>query len=371
MIRSPQMCSWKGSLVRTGGTSSPRDPSSVTPPRRRILTALTVIAIVVIAGVTSCGGTTASVTIASVGRAQITDRDLAEWMTIMAPGHLIPDPPRYSSCIAQEEAHGQQPIGNALREECEAQDAMLKTKALRFLITSNWLIANAKELARAPSDREVMSWLASHANLAMPVHARRLTAERALAGSVAETEVHAREAPIAREQVSRYYARHFAHYERPERRFFDIIENIRTKTEALKVLGKLVHHHLRGIVAIHESYYQPRVGEYVRPSKRMVLKAIFAARPGVYVGPLLLNGYYAVFRVTRSVPRVVQPLTRAQRQIARRLTASQHQRVLARFLAAWQDRWKAVTTCRSKYMIPECKSSNQALASNPSLFGLN
>jgi len=337
----------------------------------RFVIAMIVASLIVAAGLVACGGAR-GVIVARVGDAQITSRELAQWMARLAPGHFVPDPPDYASCISHEQAHGEQSIGNAIREECKAQYAALRDKALRFAISSRWLIFEARSHRRARSTWRTTARPGGQLGLGtISASPRRLMTERALAARQVEQEIRDEEAPITRQQVSRYYARHISRFERRERRYLDITEDLRSRAAAFKVLKELMSRQGRRVAAFRESYDLPRDNEPVVPGKRPVLKAIFAAKPGVYVGPFRLNGAYAIFRIVRIVPRRVQPLRRVETRIERELAKAEHKRTLAHFLKAWTARWRTVTSCRAAYVVPECRSYTGQQADSAAPTGLS
>jgi hypothetical protein len=77
--------------------------------------------------------------------------------------------------------------------------------------------------------------------------------------------------------------------------------------------------------------------------------AIFHARPHVVAGPVHNQIGWFVFRVLRTHPAGPTPLTE-RRRVARLLLRSQaEQRALDAYVAEYQARWAAVTTCAEGY----------------------
>jgi hypothetical protein len=107
-------------------------------------------------------------------------------------------------------------------------------------------------------------------------------------------------------------------------------------------------------IAIHESLDRPNIAN-IAPENRAITRAIFAAKPGVLVGPMLLNNLYAVFEVTQILPRVVQPLARVQSSIETRLAEEQKRRTLAKFIKTRRSKWTARTDCHPGYVVQKCK----------------
>jgi hypothetical protein len=88
--------------------------------------------------------------------------------------------------------------------------------------------------------------------------------------------------------------------------------------------------------------------------KKAIYRAVFAARPRVYVGPFHLNSYYVIFRITRITPRVLQPLARVASAIAKQLAEDEHRQALARFTKALWASWVGRTDCSAGYVVQEC-----------------
>jgi hypothetical protein len=304
-----------------------------------------------------CGDAVKGVVIARVGRTPITRAELSEWMRELAPEHFVPDPPRFTACVDHQERLGEESIGNAIQEECRAQYEAVKAKALRFLISSQWLIQEARAHGLGLSASEVSHRLQGqrHGGAARSRAARRLMLERELAAQGLTNYLQERETPVSRAQVLRYYATHVSRFERRERRYFDIIENLRGQEAGKRIMDGLAHGRPSPETPIHEVLDRPRPGQFVRPTKRPIYSAIFRAAPHRYVGPLPLNGYYAIFRVTRVIPRVVVPLSRARKTIDAALAQEAHRSALKRFLDAWTARWTAATSCRAGYVVLGCR----------------
>jgi hypothetical protein len=157
-------------------------------------------------------------------------------------------------------------------------------------------------------------------------------------------------AAVGRAQLPAFTA--FAEHQ--EQRSFDIVEQLNSKAAARGVMRKIMLGTNLSKIAIHESLERANIAD-TAPGTRAIRRAIFAAKPGVLVGPMLLNNLYAVFAVTRIVPRVVQPLTRVQGSIEMRLAEVQQRRTLAKFIKTWRSRWTARTDCHPGYVVQKCR----------------
>ena len=210
----------------------------------------------------------------------------------------------------------------------------LKRRALGLLISSEWLVGEAKERR-------------------LSVSGSTLTAEARSAEAQLRHLLASQEAPITKAVVAAYYRQHITRYERPEQRDIGIVERIATKAAAQRALERVARAKDMTRVAIPESFVKTNLAEVV-PRKRAIIKAIFAGKPHTLIGPLPLNEKWCFFEVTSVVPRDVQSLAQLQAAIARRLAAEQQQRTLTDFIAAWRKKWTARTRCSRGYVVQKC-----------------
>jgi DNA-directed RNA polymerase subunit F len=146
-------------------------------------------------------------------------------MVAMAPEHVLPDPPRYSACIAHQEALDPQTVGAELKEECARQHQALRGRALSFLISSAWLIEEAAGRGLLPSAREVHRRLGETDKESSPGTSG---ADREFAAKAALAEAELRRIPadagsgVSRAEVSGFSRRTFKQFVKRERRYFTL-----------------------------------------------------------------------------------------------------------------------------------------------------
>ena len=275
----------------------------------------------------------------------------------MAPEHVVPDPPRYKACIAHQEALSPDSIAVAVKEECAQQYQELRQRVLGFLIASHWLLGEAAERGIGVSGGEVQGRLQVTSG-ARPAdeHAdeAQFAIEAEVAAALLRRHLTSGEAPITEAQAIAYYKQNVKRYETPEERNIDIVERIHSEAAARRVKSRLAPGASMSKAAIHESFTRMDPAEIV-PNKRAILRAIFAAKPGVLVGPLPLNGMWCFFQVTRIVPAVVQSFASVHAAIAQQLAGERQQRRLAGLVAAWRRKWTARTDCRPGYVVQKCR----------------
>jgi hypothetical protein len=281
------------------------------------------------------GGSSSSGRVAiRVGDATIRAGDVRRQMQADASGGEVPDAPRFARCIARLRAQQSEMLAEALVEECRSRYESLRARALTTLISSRWLVGEARERGlRLPGGDPV---------------------QQARAAEAALREMLLRGAPkVSQAQVVAYYEQNQAQFGRPERRYLDIVERIPTRAQAQAALNAAVRRGDIHRIAIHEEFAEQNLATVVA-RKRSILKAIFAAVPHTIVGPLPLNEKWCFFEVRRVVPRDVKPLAQVQSAIVQALEAERLRRALTPFVAAWRRKWIARTHCAAAYLVQQC-----------------
>ena len=87
---------------------------------------------------------------------------LDHWVQVLAGQSQTPDPPKYTKCIKQQHAaengrsqRGARTSASTLKETCQRQYAALRAHALGYLITAQWLVAEAAARGLGPDMHEV------------------------------------------------------------------------------------------------------------------------------------------------------------------------------------------------------------------------
>lgn len=323
-----------------------------------------------LAGLTACGGGARESVVAQVGRSAITERSLAHWISVMAPEHVVPDPPRYTACIARQETLGLQSFKAELVQECRRQYQALRQQTLDFLIASNWVLEEAAESGVTAPEQAVERHLKETGPPASAgggtLEDARLRIRVQLAEAALSRLLMAHEPELTRAQVARYYRRNLRRFERPERRYIDIVERLDSEAAARKVIAEGARGRSFSTMALHESLDRQSITEVVA-EKKAIVTAIFAAPLHALIGPMRLNGQYAVFEVTHIIPAVRQPLAQVQSAIEQRLLGAAQRRALSRFIPAWRSKWIARTDCQPGYVVQKCRQYRGAKAAEEPL----
>jgi hypothetical protein len=320
----------------------------------RLIAVLTVLS-AFSAGLAGCGGGPVAV---SVDRTTITREAVAHWMSVLAPEHIVPDPPKYTKCVARERTLASPSAWPGLEQECRRAYRALERQALDFLISSTWLTSTVGQDALEISGREVEErvregpWSAVEGG---DTADRKLVATSELAEAKIRQRLARGEHEVSHAEIVDYYRAHLRQFLVPERRYFDI-ENLKSQASALRIKREVESGRsgsfLSGI--LHEMIEQPSPTNY-GAEEDAVRRAILEARPNVLTGPVLVYGEHSLFEVIRILPAHYRPLAQVHSSIEQQLAAEQRRLTLTRFIAAWRRHWTAKTNCYPGYVVQKCR----------------
>jgi hypothetical protein len=258
----------------------------------------------------------------------------------------------------------------ALERESPSLKGTPRDQALGYLIEVAWLKGEAKKQGAEPTMREVTQQIASIAQGSgqaregeVPYGAQGMTKNDVELEAAARASWRRIEAALLAHatqqvgdgEVARYYHSHLGLYTKQEQRFFDI-QNFHTETEALVAKSEVMRgEHRFHDVALHETLARA-TGITDKPS---VEEAIFSAALHKLKGPIPLEptDYHSIFEVTQAVPATVTPLAAVQARIRADLARMLAAETLREQAATWARSWKAATSCRPRYVVPECRES--------------
>jgi foldase protein PrsA len=307
-------------------------------------------ALVLAAGVAGCGGGggNGNPTIARVGSASIDKRAVAHWASIIGHGAIV-------STVADA------------KQPAELQ-------ALTLLIYSHWLIGEASEAGQRPT-RQELERVVQQQERSMPRGPAEFKELLSTSGeTVADTEFEAKArwcavalarhlrslaASQGKQQaspaaVSRFYRMHIDRYRLRERRFYDLIEGIPSRATASALARRLGTGPRFAVKASKERPFRPKTFADL-PGQATVYRAAFSAKVGVLVGPLPLQGAYALFVLRRIERPRLQALAEVRATIEHRLLTTVERRARARWLESFRRRWTARTDCRPGYVVQKCR----------------
>lgn len=341
-------------------------------------------------GLAACGGVPGDAVV-QVNGTPITKTTFEHWMKVAGASAaasggaatVIPDPPKYTQCIAHMKAiapppaKGQPaPTEAQLKTQCEEQYKSMLQEVMSFLISSSWVLNEAQSLGVKASDSEVHKKFEAlkSQEFAKPAEFQKFLASSGqsvsdlllrvklnlLSQKIQQKIVKAKGTP-GNAQLEKYYKEHLSQFGTPEKRNVNVIL---TKTEAqakqakkelesgksFATLAKTV-----SIDPISKSKGGALVGVTKEQEEPTLAAAVFSAKPNVLSGPVKTPFGYYVYEVKSATPGNQQTFAQAKATVKQQLTAQQQQAVLSKFVAEFKKKWTGKTECGSEYVVMNCK----------------
>jgi foldase protein PrsA len=303
--------------------------------------ATVVLASVILA---ACGGGGSDGVVARVGDAEITNATLDHWTTVLLGGHAAP-----ASAIARRQA--------------------LRWRALAFLISAEWLVAEAAARRALPSELAVHRLVDEREQRSFPGGKGELREFLHVSGqTVADMELEARVGLISSRLrqlataksptvtpvlVADYYNSHPHTFVIPEAREARI-SNRKSAAAADEMIRRVRAGASFYALSVTETSERPN-GVTAASSPEPLIRAIYSARPHVLTGPIKEGPDYNVIEVERVRPATRETLRQASGAIAQQLREASLRRALVAAVGAWRTRWRAKTSCRPGYVVQKCR----------------
>jgi parvulin-like peptidyl-prolyl isomerase len=339
--------------------------------------------------------------VARVGDVSVKRSDFDHWMKIAAasssqasndPDHPspggsaeVPVPPNFTACVAEKRktapkpAKGQpKPTDATFKAQCKQEYEGLRDQVLQFLISSEWIIGEAKDQGIKVSDKDVDKQFETTKKQSFPKEAdfKKFLTQSAM--TVADVKYRVKvdalsnklrdkvtkgKDKVTDDQIQTYYNKNKARFAQPERRDLRIVLT-KTKPKAEEALAALNSGQSFKTVAKKFSIDQAsksRGGVLLAVAKGQQEKAldtaVFAAAKGKLVGPVKTQFGYYVFKVQKITKASQQTLAQARTTIRQLLASQNQQKSLESFVKDFTKKWKDKTNCRSGYVISDCKNA--------------
>ncbi|MCX6386583.1 MAG: peptidyl-prolyl cis-trans isomerase [Solirubrobacterales bacterium] len=335
----------------------------------RIVPALGAIFLASVA-LSACGGDSIpGNAVARVKDSTISKADFDRWMVVAAQAVqaqaqnakttkvTVPDAPDYKVCIAAKQKAAPptavgQPKPNAAKYKtaCKAEYENYKNQVMSFLISSEWIEAQAKELGVTITDKEVLKQFTTQKKQSFPKEADY----QKFLKSSGMTE---------KDLLLRYYEKNKSQFAQAEQRDLLIIQ---TKTEAQANAAKAALEAGQSFASVAKEFSiddatknsgGKLAGVQKGQQEKALDEAAFAAQEGVITGPVKTSFGYYVFKVEKVTPMTQQTLAEATPSIKQLLKSQNEQKALAAFVKNFQEKWKAVTECRTGYIVESCNNA--------------
>ncbi len=341
-------------------------------------------------GLSACGGVPGDAVV-QVGGNPITKTAFEHWMTVAAASSaltagekpVIPVPPKYTACIAHlaatapKPAKGQSaPTTAQLKTECEQQYKSLQSEVLSFLISSQWVLNEAKSLGVKLTDAEVHKEFEKIKTAQFPKAAEfekflqtsgqsvsdlLLRVKLNMLSSKIQKQVVKNKATATEAQITKYYNENKSRFGTPEKRTVRIIL---TKTEAQAIAAKKEIESGKSFASVAEKdSIDPTskadgglLKEVVKGEEEKALdEAIFTAKVSKLGGPVKTPFGYYIYEVVSTIAGSQQSLAQAKSTIKQQLIATNQQKALSTFVKNFKKKWQEQTECRSGYEVADCK----------------
>jgi parvulin-like peptidyl-prolyl isomerase len=340
-------------------------------------------------GLSACGGIPGDAVV-SVDGNSITKNTFNHWLSVAAassattPGAkpTIPVPPNYTACVASAKAaakpvKGQPaPTEAALKSQCAQQYKSLQQEVLGFLISSNWVIGEAKSLGVKISDAEVKKQFEKIKSQQFPKAAEfekflktsgqsvsdlLLRVKLNLLSQKIQQKIVKQKSKVTQAQIDKYYKENPKRFGVAEKRNLLIIL---TKTEAQAKKAKQEIESGKSFESVakrvsidptSKSNGGKLPGVVKGQEEKSLDAAVFAAKKNVLTGPVKTPFGYYIFEVQAITPGSQQSLKQAEASIKSQLTATQQQSALSKFVKEFKKKWMSKTDCRAGYVVTDCK----------------
>ncbi len=341
-------------------------------------------------GLSACGGVPGDAVV-QVGGNPITKTAFEHWITVAAASSaltagekpVIPVPPKYTACIAHlaatapKPAKGQSAPSTAqLKSECEQQYKSLQSEVLSFLISSQWVLSEAKSLGVKLTDAEVHKEFEKIKNAQFPKAAEfekflqtsgqsvsdlLLRVKLNMLSSKIQKQVVKNKATATEAQITKYYNENKSRFGTPEKRTVRIIL---TKTEAQALAAKKEIESGKSFASVaKKDSIDPTskadgglLKEVVKGEEEKALdEAIFTAKVHKLGGPVKTPFGYYIYEVVSTIAGTQQSLAQAKATIKEQLIATNQQKALSTFVKNFKKKWQEQTECRSGYEVADCK----------------
>jgi foldase protein PrsA len=358
----------------------------------RFIPALCAVLFAVV-GLSACGGIPGDALVSVDGK-PITKDTFKHWMKVAgaatatsaegaAAKPVIPEPPKYTACIAHLEATAPKPAKGQpaptqaqLKSQCETQYKALLQEVLGFLVSASWVEGEAAALGVKASDKEVKKRFNQIkeqqfpkpgdfekfiANSGQTVSDLLLRVKGNLLAQKIQQKIVKAKSNVSQAQVAKYYNEHKQRFEVPEKRAVNIIL---TKTESAAKKAKAEVSSGKSFASVAKSVSIDPVSkskggllpEVIKGQQEQALsEAIFSAKPNVLGGPVKTPFGFYIFEVKGATPGSVQPLAQAQSSVKSQLVATQQQSALSSFVKNFKKKWTAKTDCRAGFVVQDCK----------------
>jgi hypothetical protein len=275
-------------------------------------------------------------------------------------------PPDFTACVERLAGIAKSlnltlPSKAQRRAKCKQRYETTRDEVLSHALLGLWVAAEARELG-------LQVHLAPQDELIGP----RLQVESKRLAKLMRGNVLAQLGTLSKASLRSYYESHGQVFAVPEQRDLRIVrvasagaaDRIKREIAAGRTFASAAHGLPRQpLPSFHGFVPHYRSGAFREP---VLDRAIFAAKPHVLEGPVLVSALYGyfVFEVLRVHPSHQRPFAQVERKVLSQLPGELRRERLASFSSGWAARWRARTSCAPGYVVELCAAGAR---STPSL----
>jgi hypothetical protein len=306
-----------------------------------------VIGALCIVGPAACGGLAGNTAVVRVGDHPIRKATVDHWTGVIRRGGAF-------SGFRGSPSHGTP-----------------RQRAVAFLISSQWLIAEAARQGVTASAGTVNGALMEReregAAFQKRLHATgqtiadvtlEMTAE--LAAEAIRQKLAERAAQITKAEVVDFYRSNRQRFHTLEQRIVDFVTGKSRPAVEARVGRVGTGARFARIASREDVTFAPDDAQRT-PDDARLAHAIFAAPLGVASNPMKVNEQWVVFVVRKAIPPVPKPLKSVRVEVMTKLNVRRQHEIAARFDTEYRARWVTSTICSSGYVVPGCSRSSAPL----------
>ncbi len=359
---------------------------------RPLLACLTALLAAVGLVATGCGSSVSDDAVANVDGEVIEKRDFDRWLNAAArsqqaqPGAAatqvaLPDPPEFRKCAAARIRQPAQPgtpkpNEQQARDLCRQEYGLLRDQVMQFLISSQWIEAEAADRDIEATGSEVTKMFDEQKRQSFPSDAEYRQFLKASGQSEADLKFRVRldvlsnkvreeivkgKANATDAEVRNFYNRNKGQFGQPERRDLSVVLTEK-EAEAKRARDAIEGGQSFAQVAKRSSIDEAskeRDGKLTGVAKGQqeaaLDRAVFSAKKGQLVGPVKTQFGWYVFRVDKVTPGSQQSFEQARETIRAQLRSQKEQEALTAFVRDFQKEYKQKTNCARGFTSPQCK----------------
>jgi hypothetical protein len=313
---------------------------------KRLIASMSALACVTL-GMGACGaGNAQRRVVARVGHIAILDETLSRWESILKRRQSTS---KDGPCLA-----GAGDGGRVVPVLGSCRLGTAKTRALEYLIETEWLRGEASALGSPVSEEKVDALLRKHEDTKSAAAMKLEVARRLAAGTIVR-HVEASVPEVTVSEIALYYEQHKAMFRAAELRLFYIEEDLTSSDSAVKRRREVGLKKTTLAKVSSGTLYETLARPSNMRSAGPIASKIFSAKPREVVGPVAIDHVYYLMQVMHVVPSRVESLAEVRQRIRAQLAEVHRRRVFARFVEGWRRRWVTRTDCRTGYVVEGCR----------------